>query len=86
MTTVIVVYNSEGVVGRCDAKCHEAKPGSSCDCVCGGAMHACGAANAGEHFQKALDNIREWAKDNPAPDDDPYVVGFQLAMWNGVLI
>ena len=30
--------NSEGVKGRCDAKCHGAA-GPDCDCMCGGAFH-----------------------------------------------
>lgn len=46
MTTLIAVYNSDGCVGRCDAKCYDARPGSSCDCVCGGANHAVGRAQA----------------------------------------
>jgi hypothetical protein len=33
---------------RCDAKCHEAKPGSSCDCICGGAYHARGSSESAQ--------------------------------------
>ena len=45
MTTVFSVHNSDGCVGRCDAKCHEAK-GPECHCICGGAFHGVGGAIA----------------------------------------
>ena len=45
MTTAIAVYNSDGCVGRCDARCHDAES-SSCDCICGGRLHGVGAGNA----------------------------------------
>lgn len=51
MTTLIAVYNSDGCVGRCDAKCYDAA-GPSCDCICGGRNHGAGR-------QKAIDNNRE---------------------------
>jgi hypothetical protein len=38
VTTVIAVYNSDGCVGRCDAKCHYATS-RECDCICGGRLH-----------------------------------------------
>lgn len=41
MTTAIAVYNSEGCVGRCDAKCHNAAE-PDCDCICGGRLHGTG--------------------------------------------
>lgn len=42
MTTIYAVYNSDGCVGRCDAKCHEAT-GDECRCICGGAFHGVGS-------------------------------------------
>lgn len=54
MTTLIAVYNSEGCVGRCDAKCYDAT-GDSCQCICGGANHGAG-------LSKARDNVREYAE------------------------
>jgi hypothetical protein len=51
MATLIAVYNSEGLVGRCDAKCYKAAS-PECECVCGGRNHGAG-------FQKALENTRE---------------------------
>ena len=55
MATLIAVYNSEGCVGRCDARCYNAKPGTACDCICGGTNHA-----AGE--QRAVDNVRHYTE------------------------
>jgi len=45
MTTLIHVRNSEGTVGRCDAKCYEAK-GPVCDCICHGMNHGAGLERA----------------------------------------
>ena len=50
MSTLIAVYNSEGLVGRCDARCYEAKD-PDCTCICGGANHGAG-------FDQAIDNTR----------------------------
>lgn len=47
MATVFAVYNNNGCVGRCDAKCHNAK-GEECRCICGGVMHGVGARIAME--------------------------------------
>jgi len=41
MTTAIAVYTSDGCVGRCDAKCHNATA-PECDCICGGRLHGAG--------------------------------------------
>lgn len=51
MTTLIEVRNSSGVVGRCDARCYNAK-NPDCDCICGGKNHGAG-------IEKAVDNTRE---------------------------
>lgn len=51
MSTLIAVYNSEGCVGRCDAKCYEATH-PECDCICGGRNHGAGK-------QKAMENTHE---------------------------
>jgi hypothetical protein len=62
--TLIAVYKSGGdrgsvCVGRCDARCYEAKD-ANCDCICGGRNHGSGQ-------QKAMDNTRElfenWIKE-----------------------
>lgn len=53
--TLIAVYNSEGCVGRCDARCYLATE-PNCTCICGGKNHGAGLA-------RALDNTREKFKD-----------------------
>jgi hypothetical protein len=53
MTALITVQNSDGVVGRCDAKCYDAKE-KGCTCVCGGQNHGAGKP-------QAVDNTRELA-------------------------
>lgn len=53
MATLIAVYNSEGCVGRCDARCYDAT-GPECDCICRGANHGAG-------LKRAQDNTRELA-------------------------
>jgi hypothetical protein len=62
MATLIAVYNSDGCVGRCDAKCYNAKV-EGCDCVCGGANHGVGLAkaqdNTREHFRQWIDTYIE---------------------------
>jgi hypothetical protein len=40
MATLIQWGNSEGIKGRCDAKCHNAKR-PECECICGGRYHGC---------------------------------------------
>ena len=59
MTTLIAAYNSNGCVGRCDAKCYLAQH-PECDCICGGKNHGVG-------LKMATDNTRElaekWIKD-----------------------
>jgi hypothetical protein len=55
VATLIAVYNSEGCVGRCDAKCYEATS-AECDCICGGRNHGAGR-------QKAMDNTRAYCEE-----------------------
>jgi hypothetical protein len=54
VTTLIAVYNSEGCVSRCDARCYDADE-PDCECICGGRNHGAGQ-------QQALDNTRELAE------------------------
>ncbi|HEY6141578.1 MAG TPA: hypothetical protein VI670_27785 [Thermoanaerobaculia bacterium] len=54
MSTLIALYNSDGCVGRCDAKCYNATSGP-CDCICGGKNHGAGQ-------QQAEANTRELAE------------------------
>ena len=56
MTTVLAVYNGEGCVGRCDAKCHEATT-RECDCICGGRNHGIGIARALTQTREDLERM-----------------------------
>jgi hypothetical protein len=80
MATLIVVYNSEGVVGRCDQRCYGAKRGSPCDCCCGGVNHAVGltqaAANTGVAFEKAA----EFAKRKAELGSGAYSIAMQASL------
>ncbi len=55
MATLIGVYNSDGCVGRCDAKCYNAQS-DHCECICAGMNHGAG-------YDGALANTREIARD-----------------------
>lgn len=46
MTTLLAVYDSDGCVGRCDAKCYDATH-AVCDCLCGGEHGADGRGATG---------------------------------------
>ena len=48
MTTLMAVYNSDGCVGRCDARCYQATH-AECDCICGGRNHGQGLRQAQEN-------------------------------------
>lgn len=56
MTTVLSYLNSNGDRGRRDAKCHNARPGSDCDCICQGKNHGAGS-------DQAMENARTMAGD-----------------------
>ena len=52
MATLIAVYNSEGLVGRCDSHCHSAVE-PECTCICSGRNHGVG-------LERATENTREF--------------------------
>jgi hypothetical protein len=59
MTTLIAAYNSEGCIGRCDSKCHDAE-GPDCDCICGGKNHGVGIKQAFANTQEmALETVEQ---------------------------
>lgn len=58
MTTVLSFHNSDGCVGRCDAKCHDAKH-PECDCICGGANHGCGLQQAIVNTKEIIETMME---------------------------
>lgn len=60
MTTLIAVYNSDGCIGRCDAKCHNAVH-PRCTCICGGKNHGIGAASArASGWEITAEDIEAW--------------------------
>ena len=59
MTTLIAVYTSDGLVGRCDAKCYEATQ-PACECICGGRNHGAG-------IQTAIDHTAIWLSSGSLP-------------------
>jgi predicted RNase H-like HicB family nuclease len=62
MTTMIAAYNSDGCIGRCDAKCYNAEH-PHCDCVCGGANHGAGINQATQNTQELAEKwIEEYQK------------------------
>ena len=61
MTTLLYVGNSSGCVGRCDAKCYDART-PDCDCICGGKNHGVGRKQAQDNVERqflgdTLDNL-----------------------------
>lgn len=54
MATLMAVYNSQGCVGRCDARCYNAK-GPRCRCICGGKNHGVGLAKARDNTARMAD-------------------------------
>jgi hypothetical protein len=73
MTTLIAVYNSGGLVGRCDAKCYNATH-PNCQCVCGGKNHATGKQQAMENTRELADTwIKEYTELNGIEDYEAIV-------------
>ena len=71
MTTLITVSNSDGIVGRCDAKCHDATH-PACNCICGGMNHGAGGEVAQENTNEMLlgeRSVADWAKKNGIDPD-----------------
>lgn len=60
MATLISQHNSDGCVGRCDAKCYNAK-GRECDCICGGKNHGVGLKQAVENTVNLAETLVESA-------------------------
>jgi len=58
MTALISVYDSDGLVGRCDSRCYNAiRP--TCRCVCGGMNHGQGLAAAAANTREAAEELRD---------------------------
>jgi hypothetical protein len=72
--------NSEGVYGRCDAKCHEAKE-PDCHCICGGRYHGRGSSEAAiEEFTRDVlgeDLVEEFRRNAEAMGGELRMGSFQ---------
>lgn len=66
MTTLVGVYSSLRCVGTCDARCYDGK-GKVCHCICNGANHGVG-------FAQALKNTAERNVGLRAKDLSDYAV------------
>ncbi len=79
MTTLISVHDSDGCIGRCDARCHEALY-PDCDCVCGGMNHGRGhkqaAANTAHHAITIIDRWKAEDRNMIIKISDPQIVMF----------
>jgi hypothetical protein len=65
MVTLLAYYNSEGCIGRCDAKCYNAKT-PHCHCICGGRNHGAGLKQAHDNVcQDALTMLKKWLEEHP---------------------
>ncbi len=79
--TLIAVYNSDGCVGRCDAKCYNAEC-AECDCICGGHNHGAGLKRATENTQQMADEwIQQWKKTHPGDEVKTNQEVFQLSLF-----
>ncbi len=81
MTTLIAAYNSEGCIGRCDAKCHDAiEP--DCDCICGGMNHGVGVAQAIANTEVLAEEwMKAYQKKTGQQLDFKVVLGYQLSLF-----
>lgn len=65
MATLIAAYNSDGCIGRCDAKCYNAT-GQHCDCICGGMNHGVGKQQAEKNTRELAESWTEdWQRQHP---------------------
>lgn len=72
MTTMIAAYNSEGCIGRCDAKCYNATE-PNCTCICGGKNHGAGHKQALENTQELAEQWMAAYKDQH-PDTSHFTI------------
>lgn len=63
MTTLIEAKTLDGrIIGRCDARCYNAK-GKKCTCICGGLNHGAGFSNAVRSSKHSLDVMSKTFED-----------------------
>jgi len=69
---LLAAYNSEGCIGRCDAKCYNATC-EDCTCICGGANHGAGVRQAAENTERMAEQWIEKYK-----EAHPDAIDFQV--------
>lgn len=79
MTTLIYVGNSDGCVGRCDARCYDAHE-PDCDCICGGRNHGAGLEQALANTAEMVDPTGELRSKMLAMGGDHVVFQPDLAL------
>lgn len=79
MATLIYVGNSDGCVGRCDAKCYGAME-RECDCICGGINHGVGLKRALDNAAALVDPTGELRTRMHATGGDHVVVQPELRL------
>lgn len=79
MTTLMAAYKSDGTcIGRCDAKCYNAK-GSTCHCIYGGRNHGAGFAKA---QKQTTEKFMRMIQEEVEPEDKVIVLGQPLLLKN----
>ncbi|MCK4298970.1 MAG: hypothetical protein KAX80_05525 [Planctomycetes bacterium] len=82
MTTLITAYNKSGCIGRCDAKCYNAK-GAVCRCICGGKNHGVGLQRAIANLGAIkIESYGKWL-DSKGPVQRPVMFKKQLPFADG---
>ena len=73
MKALIYARNSEGCIGKCDAKCYNATH-KDCDCICGGKNHEKGLEKATENTIKSA---KKWMKEYKKKHKEAKQFGFK---------
>lgn len=79
MATLLSVYNTNGILGECDASCYDAAPGTSCQCCCGGVNHSVGLPTALLNFGPAFQEAERFARAKIVPGEEA-VIAVQIGM------
>lgn len=81
MATLIAAYNSDGCIGRCDAKCYNATT-HDCTCICGGLNHGAGIQKAQENTSLLAEVwMEEYKKQHPQEELTFKVPKHQLSLF-----
>jgi len=82
MTTLLEVHTTSGIVGRCDAKCYNAKH-EKCTCVCCGRNHGKGLAQALEQTQDEFERwVEMYAQENGLTVTSAVLLPVQMSLFD----